>query len=200
MYAPDMVFSYKFSKNIKKEKKSIGISVINLSIRDNLKELEAIYNDFIKRIVIKFAKRNYKVYLLSFSEFEKDTEAINNIIDLLPEQYKDSIEIIKFNSNIEEYLEKYAKIQYMVSSRFHSMVLSILFNQKLYNLTYSKKQDNVIEELKLFSRYQQINNLKYVTVLRDWYFKRVSKSKLKKISSQAEEQFINLDNWVANEL
>ena len=86
----------------------------------------------------------------------------------------------------------------MVCGRFHSMILSILFNQKIYNLTYSKKQDNVIEELKLFNRYQEIKDLKYETVLRKYYFKKVNASKLNKISKEAENQFLNLDNWIAN--
>lgn len=198
MYAPDMVFSFKYNQKVEKEKKSIGISVINLQIRENLKEVEAIYNDFIKRIIIKFAKRNYKVYLFSFSEFEKDGEAINNIINLLPEQYKNSVETVIFNEDIDTYLEKYSKVEYMVCGRFHSMILSILFNQKIYNLTYSKKQDNVIEELKLFNRYQEIKDLKYETVLRKYYFKKINASKLNKISKEAENQFLNLDNWIAN--
>ena len=78
------------------------------------------------------------------------------------------------------------------------MILSILFNQKIYNLTYSKKQNNVIEELRLFDRYQEIKDLKYETVLRKYYFKRVNASKLNKISKEAENQFLNLDNWIAN--
>ena len=105
MYAPDMGFSFKFNKELKKEKKSIGISVINLQIREDLKELETVYNDFIKRIIIKFAKRCYKVCLFSFSEFEKDGEAINNIINLLPEQYKNDVKVVTFNKNIDTYLE-----------------------------------------------------------------------------------------------
>lgn len=198
MYAPDMAFSFKFNKELKKEKKSIGISVINLQIREDLKELETVYNDFIKRIIIKFAKRCYKVCLFSFSEFEKDGEAINNIINLLPEQYKNDVKVVTFNKNIDTYLEEYSKMEYMVCGRFHSMILSILFNQKIYNLTYSKKQNNVIKELRLFDRYQEIKDLKYETVLRKYYFKRVNASKLNKISKEAENQFLNLDNWIAN--
>lgn len=197
MYAPDMAFSFEFDKKIKKEKKSIGISVIDLQIRESLRDKVAIYNDFIKRIIVKFAKRNYKVYLFSFSEFEKDGEAIKKIINLLPEEYKNNVETVIFASDIESFLGKYAKMEYMVCGRFHSMILSILFNQKIYNLTYSKKQDNVIEELKLFNRYQRIKELKYETVLRKYYFKKVSSSKLNKISKKSRGQFQNLNKWLA---
>ena len=63
-------------------------------------------------------------------------------------------------------------------------------------LSYSKKQDNVIKELKLFSRFQTINDLTYSTVLRKYYLKKVCKNKLKKIAKKAEYQFINLDNFL----
>ena len=196
-YAPDMAFSFNYNK-IKKEKKSVGISVISLAIRENLRQFEEPYKDFIKRIIIKFAKRNYKVYLFSFSEFEKDTESIKDIIEILPEEYKNKVEIVAFNKDIDIYLEKYAKVEYMVCGRFHSMILSILFGQKIYNITYSKKQDNVIEELKLFKKYQPINKMNFETVLRTYYFKRVNIFKRKRIAKKAKEQFKNLDNYLLN--
>lgn len=195
MYAPDMAFSFSMEE-VPKEKKSIGISVISLAIRENLKEKEAPYNDFIKRIIIKYAKRDYKVYLFSFSEFEKDGEAIQKIMAMLPEKYKDKIEVVTFNEDIETYLKKYAKMETMVCGRFHSMILSILFGQKIYNITYSKKQDNVIQELKLFRKFQTIEEMTFETVLRGYYFQKVGKRKTEKIAKQAEKQFQNLENWL----
>lgn len=198
-YAPDMAFSFNIDKEkYKMKEKTIGISVISLEIREKLKHLEGQYNDFIKRIIIKFAKRDYKVCLFSFSQFEKDDEAIKKIIEMVPEEYKDKVEVVLFDSDIEQYLEKYAKMEYMVCSRFHAMILSILFGQKIYNLTYSKKQDNVIKELKLFRKYQQIQNMTFETVLRNWYFKSVGQTKLKRIAKKAEKQFLDLEQWINN--
>lgn len=199
-YAPDMAFTFEIDrKKYKKEEKTIGISVISLENREKLKYLELQYNDFIKRIIIKFAKRGYKVYLFSFSQFEKDDKAIDKIIDILPDEYKERVEIVLFDSDIEEYLEKYAKMEYMVCSRFHSMILSILFRQKVYNLTYSTKQDNVIKELKLFKKYQKIKNITFETVLRKYYFKSVKQNKIEKIAKEAKRQFNNLDECINND-
>lgn len=198
-YAPDMAFSFDIDKQkYKQQENTIGISVISLEIREKLKHLEGQYNDFIKRIIIKFAKRNYKVCLFSFSQFEKDNEAINKIMEMVPEEYKNKVEVVLFNSDIEQYLEKYAQMEYMVCSRFHAMILSILFGQKIYNLTYSEKQDNVIKELRLFTKYQQIKNITFETVLRNWYFKKVKQTKIEKIAKKAENQFFYLEPWINN--
>lgn len=196
-YSPDMAFTFKNEK-IRKEKKSIGISIIDLLIRDNLKQYINEYNDFIKRIIIKFAKRDYKVYLFSFSQFEKDEVAIERILNIVPEIYKNKVEVVKFDCNIEKYLEKYGKMEYMVCARFHSMILSILYRQKIYNITYSHKQDNVINELKLFKRYQPINKITFDTILRKYYFKRITNYKIRKISKMAEGQFEDFNNWLSS--
>ena len=103
-----------------------------------------------------------------------------------------------FKENIEEYLEKYAKMEYMVCGRFHSMILSMLYGQKIYNLTYSKKQETVIEESNFFNRYQPIRDMNYETILRKYYFKRASNYKLKKVIKEAENQFNDLEDWIKN--
>lgn len=196
--APDMAFTLPLV-NVEKEKGTIGISVISLSIREDLKEKEAMYHDFIKRIIIKFAKRNYKVTLFAFSEFEKDEESIQKILETVPEEYKGNIKVETFRENIEQYLQNYAKMEYMVCGRFHSMILSMLYGQKIYNLTYSKKQETVIEESKFFNRYQPIRDMNYETILRKYYFKKASHYKLKKVIKEAQNQFKDLENWLKNQ-
>lgn len=187
-YAPDVIFDFD-SRVPKKEGKSIGISVIDLSIRNALKDKQDEYEDFIKRIIKKFAKRKYKVYLFSFCEFEKDEAAIQRILQDIPQEYKNKLKIVEYKNNIEEFLNIYSKMKYMVATRFHSMILSIIYNQKIYNLTYSKKQDNVIEDLKLFKKYQTISDLTYETTMKKCEFKKVSKNKLKKIKLETKGQF-----------
>lgn len=197
-YAPDMAFSLEMPV-VKKEENTIGISVINLEKRENLKHKTAIYEDLIKRIIIKFAKRNYKVTLFSFSQFEGDDKAIERIISSVPEEYKDKVHKVIFDGNIEKYIRTYAKMEYMVCTRFHSMIISLLCKQKIFNITYSKKQDNVIKDYNLFWHYKKIKDLTYETKVRKIYFSKVADRKLKKIVKKSQKQFENLEN-VKNEI
>ncbi len=194
-YAPDMAFSLKIPK-VTKKKKTIGISVIDLEDREDLKDKTAIYEDLIKRIIIKFAKRNYQVKLFSFSQFQADDKAIKRILDSVPNQYKKKVTTRYFDGDIDSYLQDYAKMQYMVCTRFHSMILSILFGQKIYNITYSKKQENVILDTNLFKRYQKIKDLNYETRVRKFYFKKPAKSKVEEIIIESQKQFENLENVI----
>ena len=50
---------------------------------------------------------------------------------------------------IDEFIETYSKMEYMICTRFHSMVLSCIARQKIYIISYSDKIDNVINDLKL---------------------------------------------------
>ena len=194
-YAPDAIFDLDV-ENTKKEKKSIGISIIDLDIRKELEYKKGEYEDFINKIIIKFAKRKYKICLFSFCEYENDEIAIERILDKVPLEFKKNIQVVKYKNDIEEFLKSYSKMNYMVATRFHSMILSILYNQKIYNLTYSKKQDNVINDLKLFNKYQNIDNLTYETILKKYQLKKVSKSKVKKIKKKAVAQFQAIENII----
>ena len=196
-YAPDMVLSYPVKK-IEKNKKSVGISVINLANREELLAKQAEYEDYIKRIVIKFAKRNYKVYLISFCEFEEDMIAIKKIKNLIPEEYQKNVKILTYEGNIDGFIEEYGKIKYMVCTRFHSLILSILLRQKIYNLCYSDKQKNAAKDYKLFRKVVMIKDINYNIRLKKNYFKSVNWFKYKKLNKLAEGQFKGLENWIKN--
>lgn len=196
-YAPDAAYAFDYSNCITKfNNKEIGISVINLEVRENLKDKADIYYDFIKRIIVKYASKNYKVRLFSFCEFEGDLDAINNIVSIVPEEFKKNIEIVEYNNDIVGFLKKYSECRYMICGRFHSMILSTIFNQKIYNLSYSSKTSNFIEDNKIKTKVVNIKDLTYGTVLKDYYFRSNCKNKIKKISKKANSQFEKLDEFL----
>lgn len=196
-YAPDMAFSYDYrSMTGKREKKRVGITIIDLSIREKLRHKEGIYNDYMKRIIIKFAKRGYKVSLISFCEFEEDKKAIEKIKQMIPEEYQKNVEELNYEGNIEAFLKEYSKINYMVCIRFHSMILSIILKQRVYNLLYSDKTKNVIKDYKLFRKFDTIENLQYETILRKYHFRKVNGIKLRKIKQKSEGQYTAFENWL----
>lgn len=196
-YAPDLAFTYNLD-DIKKKKKmmNVGISVINLDIRENLKEKGDIYNDYIKRIVIKFAKRNYKVSLISFCEFEEDEAAIKKIKETIPEKYLNNVNEILYKGDIEDFIKEYSKINYMVCTRFHSMILSIILKQKIYNLCYSKKQENASDDFQLFEKKYNINELTFETKLKKSEFKKVSNKNYNQLIRKSRGQIEKFEEWL----
>ena len=54
-----------------------------------------------------FAKRGYKVSLISFCKPEGDERAIEIVKERIPEEYANSVDLLIYNGNIEEFLKKY---------------------------------------------------------------------------------------------
>lgn len=196
-FAPDLVFTLDL-KNIKSSKKlkNIGISIINLEIRENLKEKIDIYSDYLKRIIIKFAKRGYEIYLVSFCEFEEDKKAIDKIKAMIPVEYSNNVNELLYEGDIEEFIKKYSKINYMIGTRFHSMILSIILKQKIYNLFYSKKQKNISDDYELFSNMMDIKDLTLDTKLRKSDFEKIQNKKYKQLVEQSLEQLDKFEQWI----
>ncbi len=145
-YAPDFIFNYK-KPHDKIISNSVGISVIDLSIRQNLNISTEDYLDFLTTNISNYLKENKQVYLFSFCKYEGDETTINSLIERFPNEK--NIHAIKYNGNLDSFLDLYSQMEYAICTRFHSFVLSSLFRNKVYVLSYSSKIDNVLDDLNL---------------------------------------------------
>ena len=187
-YAPDAVLAYCPPK-VEKEKNTIGISVINFKFREKLKNYEQKYYEILLKSIEHYIQKGFKVKLFSFCKYEGDEDTAQLLIDKVSK--KKSVELITYNGNIKEFLKKYGKVEYMICSRFHSMILSYILKQKSYILSYSNKITNVIKDLNLINTYQSfgdINNIDYISIdsFKDFNYNDL-------ILSEANKQFAKLD-------
>ena len=192
-----MLFSYKID-NIEKEKNSVGISVIDLEIREKLKHKEEEYVKFLVGNIEKFLQEGKNIYVFSFCKEEDDEKAIEKVLENIKnKEERNKIKVIKYNNNLREFLNIYKKMEYMVCQRFHSLILSCVCNQKIFVVSYSKKIDNVIEELKLGVNYIKHKNLKENEKLNFIEFREAKN--IEKIKTEAEKQFKELDKFIWGE-
>ena len=98
------------------------------------------------------------------------------------------LHVVKYDGDIDKFLNIYNSMECMICARFHAMILSAIAMQKLYIMSYSKKIDRVIEDLSLELPVLHINELEenYDLLLED--FKSVDNEKIQKISKDAEKQ------------
>ena len=195
-YAPDVLFSYEIAE-CKKEKDTIGISIIDLEIRENLRHKEDEYIQFLFNNINLYLQEGKKIYLFSFCNDEGDEKAIQKILNKFKDSdYKNRIIVVRYNENIEEFLAIYKKMEYMICQRFHSLVLSYICCQKFYAISYSKKICNIIKELNLCDKYiklEEITAQKIIT-LEDFY--DVEEENLREIKKKSLEQFRELDKFL----
>ena len=105
-YTPDFAFSYN-TPSVEKQKNSVGISVIDLGIRNDLKDKENTYIDFMCNNISNYLNSGNEVYLFSFCEYEGDERAIEKIINKFPNESK--LHSVKYTGDVDEFLKVYNK-------------------------------------------------------------------------------------------
>lgn len=191
-YAPDVVFSYEKEREIKKD--TVGISVINFKFRENQKQYEIKYYETLINTILDFLKKGQEIFLFSFCQYEGDEDTIKYILKYIPKEFENKVHEVNYNGNLEGFLEKFSAIEYMICSRFHAMVLSYVFKQKKYILSYSKKIDNVINDLKICDNIFHIEEIceKNNIDIEEFDCKEFDNN----IKIMAEKQFYALDQYL----
>jgi colanic acid/amylovoran biosynthesis protein len=160
--APDVVFQLQLNRYTKIEK-TVGFSVIDLSERSDLKEYTKEYYSMIKNLIKLYIKRDYKVYLFSFCKIQGDEKIIHEILGDLNKIEKSNVKKVFYNGDINNFLSIYGKIDKMYCTRFHSMILSMIFGQKFYPIAYSAKMTDCLEYIGFGGEYSLITNIKQGT-------------------------------------
>ncbi|WP_293899100.1 polysaccharide pyruvyl transferase family protein [Sphingobacterium sp. UBA5670] len=139
-WAPDVVFGMSIP-NIEKDINSVGFSIVKA--RSSIDE-----NGYYKKyseLINRYLELGKNVYLFSFCEEEGDEFAINTIISYLQTDQK--VNKVFYKGNIDEFLSIYGKMNIVYCGRFHAMILSMLYQQQIYPVVYSKKMMNVLNDV-----------------------------------------------------
>lgn len=184
-YAPDFAFGYKMPQ-VSKIQNSIGISVINLEIREELKKYSQEYLDFLINNIKQYVKDGNTVYLYSFCRNEGDEATIDNVLEV----FKDNplVKDIRYDGDVDKFLSIYSRMEYMICSRFHAMILSCVARQKMLVMSYSKKIDNVVNDLELNLPILHFSNIKSDLRIGKEEFASVEEEKILEIINRSREQ------------
>lgn len=163
-YAPDVVFNLAY-KSVEKIQNSIGISLINSSetFRRNLYPYQDDYLRAITRIVTQAAKDNRIVRLFSFCRSEGDDKAIQVVMSNIPKELHKMISLIYYEDDILSFLDSFQEMEIMICTRFHSMILGLLFKQKIFPIIYGKKMLHVLEDIGYKNKFINIEESKLLT-------------------------------------
>lgn len=193
-YAPDLAFSYT-PENIEQIPDTVGISMIDFDIRKDLKDKKAKYFELMRNTIRDCIGSNRKVYLFSFCEYEGDEKAIEELLATIPDEYKDKINTVLYRGNMREFLNIYSKMEYMICARFHAMVLSTVFEQKQYVVSYSDKINNVVDDLDLNLNILDLRKFKDSSKIDFELFKKVDHKKVVEIAGKAKKQLEKVNEF-----
>lgn len=148
---PDVVFGLNYNSS-PKEFKSVGFSIITPRNNISAENYISKYVDLINF----YQELGYSIYLFSFCKKEGDEDTINTIVDKLINNQ--GIHKIFYDGNIDSFLSIYSKVEKVYCGRFHAMILSMIFNQKIYPIVYSKKMINVLNDINYAGKYLLIED------------------------------------------
>lgn len=158
--ASDIVFTLNKNDIIDQPNgKVIGISLMDLSWRESLKKYEQSYLECIEELVNNLRNNGYSVKLFSFCSNEGDQKVSDYLIDKLKDQ---RITQVNYDGDIDSFLMQFSQVNAHICMRFHSLILSILYNIPFYQIIYSDKTLNVLNDLginKNFVGIKEINEL-----------------------------------------
>lgn len=151
-FAPDIVLGIESIAPIETErKKRIFISVIDCSKKGkDIKQYTTNYEDFIVRCINYYSEYGYEIVLSSFCKMEGDEDAIDRIIKKLPSNRQSEILILNYNGdNWKEMIDSIKQSEKIIASRFHSMILGMVFGVLILPIAYNKKFEKFLTNFDL---------------------------------------------------
>lgn len=107
--------------------------------------------DFLDFIFDKKKDTRFKFISFCNSQYseENDLLEIQNFLSLIPEKYKENIDICEYNENLDELLTLLHASQFVISARLHGSILAHMLNKKFIMLSYHPKCQDFFNDLKL---------------------------------------------------
>ncbi len=150
-YTPDIVFTMKYKKPLINHKRKKAGFFVAMPLYCNLsKKDKEIYLNNIRELINNLIKKSYRIYFFPMCCNEKANEDDLILIKKITEVYNhDILKKFKFfesNTRICKYIQK-MKINFCW--RFHSVVLSIIYNIPFIAFSETPKVQNILKDYNL---------------------------------------------------
>ncbi|MDI3473596.1 MAG: hypothetical protein PWQ48_1877 [Thermotogaceae bacterium] len=147
---PDIVFSLEGS-SLGKINNGNNQEILGVSVYRSVIYPEGNYNFCVQMsyLIDQYISRTgNNVRLFAFdSGHENDTLSAIEIFKLLKTSSKHKkVEIIIFDGNVFDFINKFSECSYIIGTRFHSIVLSMVQKIPCYPIIYSNKTENLLED------------------------------------------------------
>lgn len=199
-YYPDIIFNLNVS-NYPTSEDYILISVIDLKFKSREPGCEKLvsYIEFYKKTLIEiieyYIQRKQRVVLMSFCENQGDYRFCEELYELV-----DKHELVStYNyDTIDNALQIIANAKKVIATRFHAMILAMVFRKPCLVLSYSQKTTNVIQTIAPEQTYYNIQDMNQIDVsnIENLYYE-LDENTLQQLKREAQGHFKYLDQLLA---
>ncbi|WP_288162056.1 polysaccharide pyruvyl transferase family protein [Dubosiella newyorkensis] len=194
-YSTDVVFNLEGYISPKKTNKQVFVSVMDFSNNEN--ELDKTrYEEFLLKCINKYITLGYKIILSSFCAFQGDPKAIDRIINKINNDLRSEISVLNYDgNNLDCILNSINSSEMIIATRFHSLILGILFNKPVVPIIYNNKTRIFLESIQKENYGLYINNISEEIQVED-YLLKIEDVELKNLKELSKRQFLGLDNYL----
>ena len=191
--APDILFSYPMPQETVREKQ-IFVSCINSFGRDQIYGLSDCGQRYVKNMAAmlkRYLDDGYELVFGSFCEEEGDERAIRRILEEMGCCDHPGVRSVLYNgTNADELTRAMAQSEFVIATRFHGIVLSMVAGRPVLPLIYSDKTLRVLEDLGYDGPLIDIRSCEDYTCVGQ---PRVFAMDREKLAQEAQKHFEKLD-------
>ena len=155
-YAPDVIFN--LEPEIRPCRDHAIISVVKIENHTKDKNKADAYYKLMRDAALGFTERGIKVVFVSFCKAEGDEEAIGKIMKELEDT--SMVSTVFYNmENLQEILDIFSSSCFVVASRFHSMILSMVYEKPFFAFSYNCKTENYLNDVEFHGKYASLEGV-----------------------------------------
>lgn len=127
----------------KEKERSICVNIRSVEKWPSLKPYKEKYLNTVKSLIIYYQEKGYSIKLISFCDEYGDNLITKELYELLEE--KNNVEVLYYRGNLEKVLNTISRSEIMIGTRFHAIILGMVFNLKVLPISYSVKTENMLK-------------------------------------------------------
>lgn len=193
-FGKDIVFSLK--QNTVESEDYVVFSIILPSARPGFNGIESEYFNRLKALTLDIIKGGKKVKFMSFCQGERDEEAINRLLNMIPNEQHKYISKYFYRGDMGEALEVLSRADSVVATRFHAMILGFVLGKPVFPIAYSKKMTNVLEDLEFKQNFVSLENLQGLNYEKFTENEALSVNTILRAAQDGERHFLKLDEFL----
>lgn len=140
----DIVF-HQAPSYYKEKSKVLCVNIRSVDNWPTLKPYKERYLQQTKDIIEKYQSNGYNIKLLSFCSQYGDNEITDELYEIL--ERKENVSRFYYNGELNECLEAITTAESILATRFHAIILGLIYDLKIIPISYSIKTENMLKTL-----------------------------------------------------
>ena len=194
--APDVIFQLGAEHRTRKSENVVGISVIDLPSRAQLQEYAEQYEAFLMHHIERSIVAGKRVRLFSFCDYERDNEACNRLLAKVCDEWRERIEVVSYKGDIDGFLESFSSVELLLASRFHAVVLGLMYRIPTIPVVYSDKTIHILNDIEYGGDIVDIRNIGDLS--RELKTELLEEDFVKRLGLSAQIHFCGVDTMLSD--